>query len=314
MSARELSSAWWSVLLAGAIYVVTLTALEKDGFWIVDNAHKFLQLESVTASGYRDYSLSWAGIHNDPDLRFLPVPPPFSVVHEGRVFSVFSPLFPTLSSLPFRALGTWGLYLLPLAASIVMLLGIFRLSALLSRAPSVRHVAVLLAGLCTPVWFYSVVFWEHALAACCVVWAVFFLARYRLAAAHKDLVLGFALAALGIYFRDNLYVFSALLAASMIWTAAGTRIRIAITAGAVTVGTLVPLWAFHWFALGSPFGFHLGLHLGTSDGIGQHLLDRPEVFYNLLLAAHGNRWVSLVLTAPITGAAGLAAASFQARL
>jgi hypothetical protein len=301
LSADKFLRNWWSVLLAVAIYATTLAVLEKDGFWIVDNAHKFLQLESLSRSGYDDYSLSWPGMEDDRELLFLPVPPPFSVVHEGRVFSVFSPLFPMLSSLPYRFLGGWGLYLLPLAASVLMLGGISRLATLLFGSIPARHLTVLLAGLCTPVWFYSVVFWEHALAVCCMTWAVFFLARFRMAHAQRDLVLGFASAALGIYFRDELYLFAALLALSMIWTSHGARLRCGATAITVTLMVLAPLWVFHWMALGSPAGFHLGLHLGTSGGLGQHLRDRPQVFYNLLLAAHESRWTSLLLTAPFLG-------------
>src|SRR5437867_10596285 len=62
------------VLLVGAIYVLTLCHIEKRGFWIADNANKFLQLQAIVASGYSRWSIPWPGKSVDPEFAYNPLP------------------------------------------------------------------------------------------------------------------------------------------------------------------------------------------------------------------------------------------------
>jgi hypothetical protein len=87
------------------VYAATLALLPAGGLWTVDNGNKRIQVEALLASGFRDFSLPWPGQQLDPELAFNPLPGPFSVVREGRLYSVFSPVFPALSVLPFRVRG-----------------------------------------------------------------------------------------------------------------------------------------------------------------------------------------------------------------
>ena len=44
-----------SVGLIAAVYVVTLSALEREGLWQIDNANKLLQLQAILLSGGEDF-------------------------------------------------------------------------------------------------------------------------------------------------------------------------------------------------------------------------------------------------------------------
>ena len=103
------------IVAVALVYAATLALLPPGGLWIVDNGNKRIQVEALLASGFRDFSLPWRGGDLDPELAFNPLPNSFSVVREGRLYSVFSPLFPALSVLPFRWLGDAGLCLAPAA-------------------------------------------------------------------------------------------------------------------------------------------------------------------------------------------------------
>jgi hypothetical protein len=59
---------------------------------------------------------------------------------------------------------------------------------------------------------------------------------------------------------------------------------------------ILPLWAFQWWALGQPLGFHIVSQ--AAAGPVEHLLARPVVLYILLLAAMPQVWGSLALAAP----------------
>jgi hypothetical protein len=285
-----------SVLLVAAIYVLTLCLLETRGFWIVDNANKFLQMQAILESGYRDYSLPWPGQDLDPDFEFNPLPPPFSHVEGGKLYSFYPPFFATISSIPFRLFGVLGLYLLSLLSSVLALAGLARLAGAFGLGPSVRHAVVLLAGLCTPIWFYSVVFWEHMPAVCLAIWGIAFLLRSLESGSRSELIAGCLLTTLGVYFRDELYLLCAVLVAMAILCSPSRRLRVAALA-LITMGLgILPLWAFQWLALGHPLGFHIVSQ--AAAGPVEHLLARPVVLYILFLAAAPQVWASIALTAP----------------
>ncbi len=249
------------------VYAATLAMLPAGGLWIVDNGNKRIQAEALLASGFRDFSLPWPGLDLDPDLAFNPLPNAFSIVRDGRLYSVFSPVFPALSALPFRWFGDAGLCLLPLLASLALLVGVGRIAALGALPPPGRSLAILIAGLATPLWFYAVV-----------------------------------LIALAAGFRDSLLLFAAVLGA-LLWCA--TRRGRLRTGGIFVAGLaagLLPLALFQWLALGDPLGFHLthgfAAHAGEASGFGFHLRTRLAVFHNLFLAAADGPALSALLTAP----------------
>jgi hypothetical protein len=317
-----------SLALIAAVYLLTLGLIDRRGFWIVDNAAKFIQMESIVRSGYRDFSIPIAARSIDPDLRLNPVSLPFSRIVDGRVFPVFSPVFAVASSIPYRVLGMDGLYLLPLFFSLLTLGAVARIAELLVRAGYPRAsgildnppraspdpaAAVLLAGLCTPLWFYSAVFWEHAIATAFCLWAVWFHLSYLGGKGSRYLALGAALGAAAVWFRDDLYLFCAVLIAGQVIAVRGrsngTRVRILAIALGVSLAVLVPLWVFQWKAIGRPFGFHLETHLLKTSGLLAHLGQRPRVLYNLLVASHESLIVSLVVAVPL-----LAASAFRPRV
>ncbi|HVP58739.1 MAG TPA: hypothetical protein VMU02_11620, partial [bacterium] len=260
--ARGLASPLRALILVSAVYLVTLALLPLHGIWINDNGNRLILLQGIIASNYRDYSIPWAGSAVDPSLSHAPISSPFGVVRDGRLFSLYSPVFPTVASPFFRLLGWPGLYVLPLAASVVMLAGLAKLMDTLEAGGRAKTYAILIAGLATPIWFYSETFWEHTLAVCLVVWALVFVMRFLREASsggglRRDLLTGAALLALAIYFRDDLYSMLAALLVVLLFRAPQSRLKAAALFLAATIAALLPLWLFQWKAVGAPFGLHL---------------------------------------------------------
>ena len=195
------------LLAVAAIYTGSLLLLPAGGFWINDNASKFLQMRSIIAGHYRDYAITLPGRAIDPDLAFNPLPSPYFYVRGKTVYSQYSLVFAIFSSFPYRALGHRGLYLIPLLSSLLMLAGCARIAAFLGADRRAIGVVVALAALATPVWFYSLTFWEHTPAACLLIWGLHHLLRSLPGGDRKRMFVGSLLLALAVAFRDELYLF-----------------------------------------------------------------------------------------------------------
>jgi hypothetical protein len=288
-------SATLSLVFVGLVFAATLGRLEPRGFWIIDNANKFLQLQSIVDSGYRDYSIPWPGVAVDPDFEFNPFPPQFASISDGKLYSSYPPAFALVSSLPYRALGMRGLYLLPLVAGLTLLAGVAGVARRLGASPPAEHLAVLFAGLCTPVWFYSVVFWEHTIAAAFAVLSVERLLAFSVRPHGRTLVVCGLFAAIGGWFRDDQLLLCPAIVVLVFIAAPERRVRAAGLAAVSMLAGLLPLWLFNISALGRPLGFHFSGH-GTS--LVQHLADRATVARHLFLSADPSLLLTLALGLP----------------
>jgi hypothetical protein len=82
----------------------------------------------------------------------------------------------------------------------------------------------------------------------------------------------------------------------------------------VCVAALIPLWVFHWLALGDPLGFHLQSQLWSEISVSKFLAERGEAANNLLVRGHGNGWWSLAAATPFVLCAVFAPGLREARL
>ncbi len=280
------------------IYILTLVITGTQGFWVADDSLKFIQLNAMIKSGYADFSLPWPGAMIDTGFSYNPIPKPFSIVVNHKLYPIFSPVFALVSTLPYKLFGFPGLYILPLIASFVMLIGVSRVVKILTPHIAAAHAAILLTGLCTPVWFYSVVFWEHIIAVCMCIWSVFFLLRFILHGRRVDIIRGSILSVLSVYFRDDMYVFCAIFILSLLVYARHRRLQnVLFSALSMLIG-IIPLWILQWCTIGSPFGYHLGAHLSATSGVGGFITQRLSVIYSMIFASHPSRLLSYILTAP----------------
>ncbi len=280
--------------------------MPRDGFWINDDALRFIQLQVLDASGFRDFSLPWSGRPHDPELRFAPVRPPFSRIIAGRLYASYSPVFAMLSVVPFRMLGFAGLYLIPQAGTLLALFAARRLANRICPDPHLRahagSLAVIVVALATPLWFYTQTFWEHTaavgLASTSLLACLHYVDR---PGRSRALAVGF-LSALPIYLRPDFYLFAGVVAlvalARRPW-----RWHDGVALLAALAATALPLWVFHWAITGSPLGAHLAAQGWQDLDPSGYLAQRPNSARNLLLNAHGDPWISLAIASPFLACA-----------
>ncbi|MEO8603027.1 MAG: hypothetical protein ABI629_10675 [bacterium] len=169
-----------SLVAAGlvlAIYTLSLWRMPLGVFWSPDEGGKFYQLASIDWDGHLAYSPPYVGRRIDPELRFYPGSTRFgssfpypSFEAQGQVHFHWPIWFPLLSRVFFEALGIAGIYVVPLLCGWLIGLASGWIAAGFDRR--LAAPAILLVGLATPVWFYSLTFWEHTLAALLAMAAV----------------------------------------------------------------------------------------------------------------------------------------------
>ena len=295
---KRRSRAMVGIVSIGAVtllYFLTLAILPRDGFWINDNGCKFIQTRSLIETDYRDFSIPWPGRDVDPEFTCNPLPSPFGHLVGDRLFGTFSPVFALLSSVSFHWSGYAGLYFLSWMGGLLTLAGVWSITGLLPMPDRARRIAqplgVGIVGLATPIWFYSVTFWEHMPAVACVTWTVMSCLTARQRHPMRNLFIAGCLAAGAVYFRDDCYVLALVVPFTTISFGPGWLKRV-VTFGAAFGLVALPLWLFQWVALGEPFGFHLQASSALEVGFWNHLLDRDDVVALLLFNNHPSVWLS----------------------
>ena len=157
---RLWASPLWLGLFSFGIYLaVAWFILPPAVFWSPDEGAKFLQLQNLRLEhGQFAYDVAYPGRDVDPDLRFATG----GMLHvaAGRLYFQRFPLFPLLALPWFLAFSFYGLYLIPAAGGAAI--GAFSLYLLEPRDR--RRAPWLAIAFGSPVFIYSVVFWEHTLA------------------------------------------------------------------------------------------------------------------------------------------------------
>ncbi|MFQ5614580.1 MAG: DUF3488 domain-containing protein [Anaerolineae bacterium] len=164
--ARFLYRYRWQLLQLGFIllvYLLTFSLIPDFVFWSPDEGAKFVQLHTLRWEGGLTYKIPYLGQRVDPDFDFYPVlglyPQPEP---DGSVTFNWPIWFPLISSPFFRLFGVVGLYVIPLVSGVLTAALAGRLAHRL--LPQAEPMTIAVVGLTTPIFFYSLLFWEHTLA------------------------------------------------------------------------------------------------------------------------------------------------------
>ena len=162
---------------------------------------------------------------------------------------------------------------------------------------SIQPLAVLLTAFCTPLWFYSLTFWEILPATAMVIWSVYFFIKYLLNDRIKDLFFCAFFIAVSIYLRDEFYTL-VLILMILIFMNNFRKWKICFLFGIMTGAILVPLWLFQWKLLGNPMGLHVTSLSLSELGFSGYIAERWKIVQRLLLNSYKNVPVSLMINIP----------------
>lgn len=172
---RSLRSSYGMVIAFGgtmAIYLFTAWFILLPGeIWSPDEGAKLWQLESLRIeNGRLQFNLPYKGGNIDPrlDYALAGIPSEILRVVNGQLTFQRLPIFPLLTWPFYQTVGLRGIYILPALAG--ALLCVLTMALISPKQRRVRMWLVIAFG--SPVFIYSVLFWEHTLAACLAMMGV----------------------------------------------------------------------------------------------------------------------------------------------
>jgi len=288
----------WLPPLCGLLpcYLLPFLLLPAKGFWINDGGCKYIQTVSLIRNGYASADIPWPGRALDPELEFQPLAFPFGQKIDGKLYGYYSTAFSLLASGPYLLWGFRGLYVPPLLGALALAPAVWIMAGKLPGARLGQPISLLLVFLCSPVWFYSVSFWEHVPALAFLSWATVLALSHVEKGDVLSLAGAAALCAGAIGLRDDLYLFSAALFGATVFRK--RNLKAAAAAGLVGACCLSPLWIAQWLSTGSPLGHHLSSVSPLMNGWRAFVAERWIAFKALLLDAHAATWISLLLSSP----------------
>jgi hypothetical protein len=280
-------------------WVCAFAWIPGDGFWINDNGLKFIQIDGLVRSDFGTLAIEWPGRRADPELAFGPLTQGFLHMAGDDLYAAYSPVFALLTAPLYAVFGTVGLYVLPLAGFLLTLFAVRALAAATAPpalAGQAQVLAVLSAGLATPLWFYGLTLWEHAPSVACACFSVLACVRFRAEPHARHAVATGAAAALACWLRTDAYVLAAIVLATA-WWGGRSRLRDAALLGGAFAAVMAPVWLLHTVAFGNPLGPHVASQAAEVDA-SAFLVSRIATSSNALLRGHASTWWSVLAVAP----------------
>lgn len=290
----ELLAVALSVLAVGAIYVALLAGLPRASLWSGDQGAKLVQLLSLIRARGATLAIADPSLAYAPDGGFSPLPAMYTVRRGDASYGIFSYPYALATAPFFFVLGYAGLYVVPVLAT----LGTLAVSAALGARLGLRRpwLAPLALGLATPLGFYALVFWEHALATMlataallCATWAV--AAGSEAQRKRWWLLAAGLLAGLAWWLRaETLWVGPALLA-GLAWATWGTSQQAGQLAGGAALAWcaaglaagLLPMIVFNLLLYGQPLGAQVAVNYGAPGAAAAFLPARLGIAGDLLV-------------------------------
>lgn len=186
-------------LLSFVFFMVWVSTKPEQIFWSLDEAGKYINLQSMLQTGRINTPLVYPGQNFDPDHKFIPLY--YSIQRENYTYSWWPVNLP-LATLPLYLLLGWpGLFVLPAAAGAITAVISGIIAWKITASQKAAYLACLLTALTTPITFYSTMYWEHTIAAAFCIAALALILIGLPGKRHTPAIFAGILASLSIFFR-----------------------------------------------------------------------------------------------------------------
>ncbi|HEV3411774.1 MAG TPA: hypothetical protein VG101_04805 [Puia sp.] len=245
------------VALLSFLYLAFLLSSAQPGvFFSSDGGIKYLVVKQLTEGhGFKYMYLPqpqwvqqvWAN-------GFFPFRPPFLYPSPDGYLFVFPPAFQIISSFFYAHFGNAGLYIIPVASTLLLWLSFILLLRRCDIAPARIAAALFILVFCSPLTLYGATYWEHMTAILLLFCGLVFLVRPpsgALAATALGLLSGLA-----AWFRPEALMMNALYGLALVYLFVRQRERttmLFLIGLAIGVGSFL---LFNKIEFDSFFGIH----------------------------------------------------------
>jgi hypothetical protein len=274
MSVRSRTA--WSVIVLAIFYAALhLFVLPPAGFFCGDQGPKYLQARAVADHGLGSPWIDGPFRDLDPDFRYIMAGTMRRP--DNRVVSAYPWLLPVLTAPLLKAIGLYGLYLIPALSVIVLFIAARNLGRKLGVGSGLSSAWTAVAA--TPTLFYGAEFWDHAPAAAAVAVAANLLAPGDRGSTRRGALAGVTLAAGGLFREEAWLAAVALLVARAVVDGRScVRMAAAVCAGMAAV--MVASMPMNQLIYGSAAPYHLTSQMALSEPF---LVQRGLAIHELLM-------------------------------
>jgi hypothetical protein len=274
-----------AIVYAGLAFLV----LPKASFFSSDEGLKLIQVQNFLRKGWSDFTIDYPGRWLDPYFSFLPINNPPPLIQGERIFAAYPVFFPLLAMPLYSLLGYAGLYVIPVVSGLATVLVTWWLARLLGARGS---SSILVLGLCTPLLFYSLLFWDHTLGTLLSTVALLLVIRTLPQRNRRWLLAGGAILGFSVWARTELYALAAVMPV-VYFLFGGRRGRDTLFLCLGILAALLPLWLFQTMVYGNPIGAHVA-HFALLGEALPVTTNRLAILYYTLLEANPNPLVTLL--------------------
>jgi hypothetical protein len=284
------------VALLSILYLAFLVSSAQPGvFFSSDGGIKYLVVKQLTGGhGFKYMYLpqpQW--VHQVWANGYFPFKPPFLYSSPNGYLFVFPPAFQVISAFFFARFGDGGLYIIPVASTLLLWLSVFLLLRRCGVAPSRIALALFVLVFCSPLTIYGATYWEHMTAVLLLFCGLAFLVRPPsgpLAAIGMGLFSGLA-----AWFRPEALMMNALYGLALVFLLLRERRRTTILfliGLAIGVGSFL---VFNKIEFDSFFGIHSRQVLNDSVEGGVEVNPFRNFIANNLINARHFLFILLIL-------------------
>ncbi len=292
-------------------YLTFLVSTSRTGvFYSSDGGIKYMVVKQLAEGhGFKYLYLpqpQW--VHDIWDNGFFPLRPPFLYPTPGGYLFVFPPALQIISTFFYSTFGYPGLYIIPIASTLLFWLCIVMLLRRCGLAPSSVAAGLFVLVFCSPLTIYGATYWEHMPAILLLVAGLAFVVRppAGLAAAAA---MGF-LSGLAAWFRPEAMMMNVMYALAAVFLYIYARRRAthgkedtmrgqsAIPAFLVGMGIGIGSFlVFNKLEFDSFFGVHgyQVLHDKVEEGVGHRIFN--NLVMNNFISIHHYLFILLLLPA-----------------
>jgi hypothetical protein len=269
--------------------VLAFFVLPQNAFFSSDEGLKFIQLQNFLRNGGSGLTVEYPGRGLDPGLDYVPINNPPALIRDGQIYAVYPVLFPLLAAPLYRVLSYAGLYVIPVVSALLTLVITCRLARLTGGSGT---SATMVLGLCSPLVFYSLVFWDHTLGTMLSTLAILLVVKNLENPRQPWLIVGGILLGLAIWVRSEMYVMGLVMPAAL-FLLSRRRIVNTLSLCLGMLVALVPLWVFQFLVYGSFVGPHVGHFVWLAEEL-PITTDRVAIIYHTLLEGNSSPALSFL--------------------
>ena len=184
------------------LFYFLLASLKPEGiFWSLDEGGKLIYIESVLREKNPSTALIYPGKPLDPNYENLALY--FYSLKNGEIYSWWQVGFPLLSLPFYKFFGFAGLYILPSIAGALIVFFSAKITKFITKNQNLTYLMAFTVAFCSPVFFYSVTFWEHSLSVASIMMMTYLLLISIFQDQKEFLYISGIMGSLAVFFRTE---------------------------------------------------------------------------------------------------------------